>query len=302
MKNEIYLVKKLAKKFGKRFKQNVLLKNHTTIKIGGPAKFFVEIKNVKELKLIRKLAKKTKKKTFVLGGGSNVLAKDEGFSGIIISTKHLDALKFAKSTVFAGAGVNLGRLVLACKNKQFSGLEWAIGIPGTIGGAVFMNAGAFGGEISNNLKSVTFFDGKRLRKQNPKKLNFAYRQSAFQNNPSHVILGAEFNLQTEPISKIEKSLLFFSQKRKQTQNVGFPSAGSVFKKTKIASASQLIEMAGLKGKIEKGAMVSPVHAGFVVNFCNATCKDVENLVDFISISVYNKFSEKLELEIKVLED
>lgn len=302
MKNDIYLAKKLTKKFGERFKQNVLLKNHTTIKIGGPAKFFVEIKNLNELKMVKKLAKKTKKKTFVLGGGSNVLAKDEGFSGIIISTKRLNTLKFAKSTVFAGAGVNLGKLVLACKNKQLSGLEWAVGIPGTVGGAVFMNAGAFGSEILDTLKSVIFFDGKRLRKQNPAKLNFAYRQSAFQNNPSHVIFGAEFSLQIKSLSQIQKMLLFFTQKRKQTQNVRFPSAGSVFKRTKIAPASQLIDMAGLKGKTEKGAMVSPVHAGFVVNFCNATCKDVENLVDFISISVYNKFSEKLELEIKVLED
>ena len=296
------LQKKLSKKFKKRFKQDVLFKEVTTFKIGGPIKFFVEIKSVKELRFVLKLAKKTNTKWFVLGGGSNILAKDEGFSGIVVSMLKFDKIKFFKTQTKVFAGVKLGKFVLECKKHELSGLEWAVGIPGTLGGAVVMNAGAFGSEICKNLKSVTFFDGKRVKTLKTKKLNFSYRNSFFKNHKNYVVLSAKLKLFKEKAEKIQQNLFKFVNLRQKTQNVGFASAGSVFKCLENCSASKLVDMAGLKGKRFGDAMVSPVHAGFVVNICNATFKDVANLVDFICVSVYNRFSEKLELEIIVVGD
>ncbi len=302
MEKDEVVAKKLLKKFKERFKQNVPLKEHTTLKIGGPAKFFVEPKTVNELIFVCKLAKKFNKKIFVLGNGSNILAKDEGFSGIIVSTKLFCHLKCFKNQVFAGAGLKLGKLVLFLKDKGLCGMEWAIGIPGTVGGAICMNAGAFGFEISKFLNKVLIFDGKHLIWEKAKNLDFGYRNSIFQQNSNLIILGAKLKFTKKPQQEIEKAIYFYVNERKTKQNVGFPSAGSVFKKANNCSASQLVDMAGLKGKKIGGAMISTVHAGFIVNFCNASFKDVQNLVDFILISVYNKFNEKLELEIKILSD
>lgn len=293
---------KLSKKFKTRFKQNVLFRDVTTFKIGGPIKFFIEVKNFHEIKFVLKLAKKFNTKVFVLGGGSNILAKDEGFSGIVASMLFFSKTKFFKNFAKVQAGTKLGKLVLECKKQKLSGLEWAVGIPGTLGGAVVMNAGAFGGEICDYIKSVTFFDGKRVKTLKADKLQFSYRNSIFKNHKNWIVLSAKIKLKQKNEEQIQYELLNFVQIRKNTQNIGFPSAGSIFKKTPTCAASKLVDMAGLKGKRIGGAMVSTVHAGFVVNICHATFKDVANLVDFICNSVYNKFSEKLELEVIVVGD
>lgn len=293
---------KLNKKFKNRFRQDLSFKDVTTFHIGGRIEYFVGVKNVKELKYIKKLSKKFNIPLFVLGGGSNVLAKDCGFSGIVVSSSLMNKTKFLKNKVKAFCGTRLGKLVVDSKKKGLSGLEWAIGIPGTVGGGIVMNAGAFNGQISDFVKKVTFFDGKRVRTMKTKKLNFSYRNSIFKSMKNWIVLSAVFVLKKKREEEIEKKLEFCVKNRQKTQNVGYFSAGSIFKRLPHITAAELIDRAGLKGKTCGGAMVSPVHAGYIVNFSNATFKDVAKLVDFILKSVYNIFGEKLELEVVIIGD
>ena len=285
------------KKYKEITQENKRFKDITTIKIGGKIKFLVYPRTIKELIKIIKLCQKYGEKYVIIGNGSNVLASDDFFDGVVINTKQLKKLKITKNNLYAECGAMLTSCVLYAKDSGLSSLEWAIGIPGTVGGACVMNAGAFGCELFDYISYVLVFDGKRIKKLYKKDIKYSYRTTDFQKN-GNVVLLVKFSLLQKSNIEIAKNIDYFMQKRANLQKISYPNAGSVFKKpSKEVSASQLIDMAGLKGKSFGGAEVSVFHAGFIVNYNNASCKDVLKLIDFISEKVYNIFNIKLELEI-----
>lgn len=294
------ITKMLTKKFGDRFKTDVNFKDVTTFKIGGKIKYFVQITSKKEAIFLVKFCVKYKIKFFVLGGGSNILASDDGFDGLVISTTKFCGVKIKNGVVVAESGIYLSNLVMKCKISGLCGMEWAVGIPGTVGGAAVMNAGAFDGEIANNIISVEFFDGEKVCVLKKEDLEFSYRRSIFKKMKNFIILSVKLSFYSETIDNISQNIFFYIEKRKSMQNIGYPSAGSVFKRSQSVIPAKLIDEANLKGKRVGDAMVSTVHSGFIVNLNKATCKDVLKLIDFISNSVYNIFTKKLELEIIVI--
>lgn len=325
----------LNKKFGTRFKKGVEFKSVTTFGIGGKIRYFVEAVNAGEVVFLIRFCRAKNIVFFVLGGGSNVLAGDGGFNGLVISTLKMNRIKFKTGNFFKNSkqdrlltdkvkvaqsqnikdiqnkqikgiqsriaecqcGVRLSALVVAGENRELGGLEWSVGIPGTVGGATLMNAGAFGGQLSDRIVSVVYFDGKKIKKSWKKDLIFEYRFSSFKKIKDVVILTVCFQLESREKEEIRKNIRNITEKRLATQKVGYPSAGSVFKRLPHITAAEMIDQAGLKGTQIGGAMVSKVHSGYIVNVGGATCRDVIKLIDFISKSVYNKFTEKLELEI-----
>ena len=287
--------------FCEQFKEIIVLnksfKDITTFKIGGKIKYLVYPRTICEIKKITKLCNKHNVKFVVLGGGSNVLASDDCFDGVVIKTTEIKEIKFCGKKVVCGCGALLGSVVISAKNKNLSGMEWAVGIPGTVGGACIMNAGAFGFETFDRLNFVVVFDGKKAKKLYKKDIKFGYRTTEFQSS-SIVILKAQFSLLQKSHDEIAKNIEFFVQKRAKMQKICFPNAGSVFKKpSKDLSAAEIIDRLGLKGKRFGDAMVSNFHAGFIVNLNCATCKEVQKLIAFIFDKVYNILNIKLELEI-----
>lgn len=276
---------------------NKSFKDVTTFKIGGKIRYLLYPNTLKELIKVVKLCKEYNKSHIVLGGGSNVLAGDDFFDGVVIKTTKLNKMEFKGKKFIAECGTKLFSCVMESKKMGLSGLEWAVGIPGTVGGACIMNAGAFGYEFFLNLDYVWVFDGKKVKKLRKTEIEHSYRTTSLQNS-GLIVLKAQFSLLQKNEEEIVKNIAFFMQKRAKTQKIGYPNAGSVFKKpSKDVSASEIIDRLGIKGKRFGGAMVSPVHAGFIVNVNYATCKDVQKLIAFILDRVYNILNIKLELEI-----
>ena len=211
-------------------KKNISLKDYTTFKIGGPAKYFFVAKTKEDLILAIKMAKKFSLPFFVLGGGSNLLVSDKGFSGLVIKCQ-MSNVKCQNSKVEAGAGVLLSHLVNLFLSKKLSGLEWAVGIPGTVGGAVYGNAGAFGKSMANVVKKIEIFDTKDLRSKiyNLKDCQFGYRNSIFKKNKNLIILSTEIHLKGGGKRGIQKKVKEYLNYKKTTQPLNFPSAGSIFK-------------------------------------------------------------------------
>ena len=325
----------LSKKFGSRFKKDIEFKQITTFRIGGKIQYFVYIISPKECVFLIDFCKKHSIPYFILGGGSNVLASDEEFKGLVICTLKMNNIRFKTSkplnlnkfffkqdinikNTFLGSdkklsfkqdnfvevqsGVRLSTLVIESAKQGLSGLEWAVGIPGTVGGATLMNAGAFGGQMSDRIVSVTYFDGKKIKKSRKEDLVFEYRFSNFKKIKDVIIFSVCFSLEYRKTEEIQDNIKKITEKRLATQKVGYPSAGSVFKRLPHITAAEMIDKSGLKGTQIGGAMVSKVHSGYIVNVGGATCADVRKLIDFISKSVYNKFTEKLELEIILIGD
>lgn len=284
------------------FKKNVPLANHTTFKIGGPAKYFFEAGTKEEIIEAVKFAKENNLPFFILGGGSNVLALDEGYNGLIIKIKNAK-LKIENSSIIADAGIMLCSLVKASLDASLSGLEWAVGIPGTFGGAVRGNAQAFGENIAGNLEEVEALDTNSLKIKtfNKEDCSYSEKNSIFKEKSSLIILSAKLKLKKGKKKEIDKKIkenLFY---RKESQPFGFPSAGSVFVNEEGRDPSSvLIEKAGLKGKKAGRAMVSKKHAGFIVNLGGATAKDVLELIKIVKKEVKNKFAVNLKEEIQII--
>jgi len=280
-----------------QFQRNILLKNHTTFKIGGRAKYFFTAKNKTGLIKAVTEAKKLNLPFFVLGGGSNLLVSDKGYPSLVIQTKN-QKIKVKNNVILAEAGVSLSRLVgLAFKNSLTS-LAWAAGIPGTVGGAIFGNAGAFGESMKDIIKEVEVFDAKKnkLRKLKNKNCQFSYRSSIFKKNPNliilacHVILGAGDRQEIK--QKMQEHLNYRYERHPKE-----PSAGSIFKNPKGSSARELIDICGLKGKKIGGAQISKIHSNFIVNFNKASSQDALKLINLIKKEVNKKFKIKLKEEI-----
>ncbi len=285
--------------------QGSLLKNeamakHTSYGIGGPAKAYVKPKDEVDLANILKFASKHKISTFFIGSGSNILVSDDGIDGIVITLgKSLKKLIIKGTSVYCQSGVMLGKFVKECISRSLSGVESLIGVPGTVGGAVIMNAGAFGSEISNYLKKVTAMTmSGQLKSYKVDDIHFSYRNSSFQNN--EILISAEFELiQSDKKSVVEKKSIA-SGGRKKSQPLKYRSAGSIFKNPDEGAAGFYIDKAGLKGSKSGDAEISPIHANFFVNHGSAKASDIVELIRLARKTVKEKFGIMLELEIKTL--
>lgn len=279
---------------------NEQMKKYTTFQIGGIADAFVFPEDLIELKKIILFSKKESISYFVIGNGSNILVKDEGIRGIVISLKKVcNKLELNNNELIVGSGLKLNDVLTFTYKNNFSGLEFLIGIPGTIGGAIKMNAGIREKSISEIIKEIYLMDENGNIISLPKdKVCFGYRQTFLPYNS--IILETKLELQPSNKKEIKKKMEFFLNKKKETQPLNKKSAGCVFKNPIEESAGYLIDKAGLKGTKIGDAMVSLQHANFIVNENQAKAKDVLELIEFIKTKVKKQFNINLELEIKII--
>ena len=281
-------------------KKNEPLKNHTSFKIGGPADEFSEVNNEEEITELIKYAKEKGIPYTIMGNGSNLLVSDKGVRGLVIKlAKGFDSVEVLGDKIIAKAGILLSKLSNVALENELSGIEFASGIPGTLGGAIYMNAGAYGGEIKDVVEKVTYLSDGEIKTATKDDLDFGYRHSRF-SGTEDIVLSAEIQLKKADKAEIRAIMDDFKERRCSKQPLSMPSAGSTFKRPEGYFAGKLIEDAGLKGKTIGGAQVSEKHSGFVVNKGDATAQDVLDLIKFIQDTVYEKFGVKLETEVKML--
>jgi len=284
-----------------RVRINEPMKNHTTWCIGGPADILVEPDGISSLAQVLNLVKREKLPFTVIGNGSNLLVKDGGIRGLVIKiSSGFDGIEVTEKQVRAGAGAKLPSLIKAARDAGLGGFEFLAGIPGTVGGALIMNAGAFGKSIGDICLSALLMDEMgQIGRRTGKELDFDYRKSNLQNS-SVIILEASFQGACRDPEDIRMDMENLLQRRKNTQPYGYPCAGSVFKNPPGYSAGFLIDLAGGKEIHEGDAAVSGVHANFIVNLGAASARDVLELIKKVTILVCQKFNIELELEIQVL--
>lgn len=300
--NSISNVKTLAESLKCTCKENEPMSLHTTFRIGGNAELFIEVETNKQLAQILKSCNDNNIPFMIIGKGSNLLVNDNGIKGVVISLtgdfKRIDLLD--NNTIYCGSGVSLAKLCSRALSCHLSGLEFAWGIPGNVGGAAFMNAGAYGGEMKDVIVSVTHMtpEGKieTLKKD---ELNLSYRHSIYKENGC-IILGVTVQLESDNPVKIRGKMDDYMDRRKSKQPLEYPSAGSVFKRPEGAFAGSLIEQCNLKGVSVGDAQVSKKHAGFIINTGNATCEDVCNLIKKVQETVKEETGYTLEREIILL--
>lgn len=300
--NKSEIIFNLAEILGCEARQNEPMSKHTSFKIGGNADAYIKVNNLSKLSTILKECQDSNVDYMLLGNGSNLLVSDEGIRGAVL---RLDG-DFRKitlvddTTIFCGAGATLAYLCKFALNCGLSGLEFAWGIPGTVGGAVFMNAGAYDGEMKDVVHSVSHISpcGEigRIEKDD---LNFGYRTSVYRNN-NMIITGVTLKLKKGNPDEIRAKMDDYMSRRSTKQPLEYPSAGSVFKRPEGNFAGALIEQCGLKGKLCGGAQVSEKHAGFIINKSNATAKDVRDLISQIQKTVSDKTGYNLECELIIL--
>ena len=283
------------------FRENEPLAAHCTFKIGGPAQLFVQPQTEQQLCSAAALCKEQAVRYYLLGNGSNILFADEGFAGVVIDISALGSdIAVEGNTLTAGAGVRLASLCRAALEHGLSGLEFAYGIPGTVGGAVYMNAGAYGGEMKDVLTVVRYLTAEgEVVQASAAELDLSYRHSIFEENGG-CILSAQFALQPGNAADIRAKMDELMAKRADKQPLDKPSAGSTFKRPAGAFAAALIDQCGLRGFRHGGAAVSDKHCGFVVNLGGATCADVLALCDEVRAIVKEKTGYELEKEIRVV--
>lgn len=279
------------------FSLNEAMCLHTSFKIGGKADVFVCPKNQDELSFVLKMTKKYDIPLFILGKGSNLLVSDEGIEGAVISLSSMDAIIVDEDSITCGAGAHLSRLCAAAHQNSLSGLEFAYGIPGSVGGALYMNAGAYGGEMSQVVKGAYCLDENGESVYISKEdMALGYRTSIFKVG-GLIITMVVFSLCKGESVKIKEKMDELMERRKEKQPLEYPSAGSTFKRPEGNFAGTLIEQSGLKGLTVGGAQVSEKHAGFVINIGSATCKDVKELIAKIQKTVYENSGVSLETEV-----
>lgn len=276
---------------------------HTTFRIGGPADYFVTPGTPEEIAAVTKLCQSGGIPYYIIGNGSNLLVGDKGFRGVIIQVyKNRNAIRVEGNEVHAQAGALLSKVAAAACQAGLAGLEFASGIPGTVGGAVRMNAGAYGGEMKDILESVTVLDDSgQVRTLDKSRLRMGYRTSVVKEK-GYVVLGARLRLTRGDKEQIAARMEELKKKRVEKQPLEYPSAGSTFKRPEGYFAGKLIMDCGLRGYRVGGAQVSTKHCGFVINAQDATAADVLALIRDIQDKVYEKFQVKLETEIRFLGD
>lgn len=278
--------------------KNVLMSTITTFRIGGPCDILCVPANTEQA--VETLRSAAPFGGIILGRGSNVLAADEGLRQPVILTSGLNRLDFDGEAVTAGCGVSLPELSRAAAKRGLSGLEWASGIPGSLGGAVVMNAGAYGGEMAQIVTSALVFDGQNAVRVT--EFDFSYRHSVFLSKPEHIVLEATLKLLPGDPAEISSRMDEFRKARNEKQPVELPSAGSFFKRPPGHFAGTLIDQCGLKGRSVGGARVSEKHAGFIVNTGGATCEDVIRLAALVRETVFRETGAELEPEVRLLGD
>ncbi|HET7559700.1 MAG TPA: UDP-N-acetylmuramate dehydrogenase [Limnochordia bacterium] len=280
--------------------------NHTSIRVGGPADALVEPASVEELSRLLAFARTHAVPVRVIGAGSNLLVRDGGMTGIVAKIwKPLGEIRFAEDRggasgrVYAQAGAPLPKLARLASDRRLGGLEFAGGIPGTVGGAVTMNAGAHGGETATHLIAAELLDDRgRLHVVPKAELHFRYRHSLMHEDRSLVVVGAEFELPEDDPAAIRERMRAYAKRRKTTQPLGEPSSGSMFKNPPGDYAARLIEAAGLKGTACGGISVSTLHANFMLNDGTGTAADVAALIRRVQAEVHDRFDVELELEVE----
>lgn len=265
------------------------LKEHSTFKIGGRAKYFALPKSIKELKYILEICKTQNMRYFIIGNGSNLLIKDEDFDGVVISLKNFNSVKIVKKrdyeSIYVESGISLFQLNKFLQNNSISGLEWSYGIPGTLGGAIKMNAGAFNRSIFEFLEEITVLKNNKILKI--KDFKSEYRNSYLSDE---IILSAKLKLKSGNMHNILDKMNEYLNIRKEKQPYNFPSAGSVFKRNGEIIPAKIIDELGLKGLRMGDAMISTKHAGFIVNLDDAKAEDVIKLINIIKqIAAYAGF-------------
>ena len=279
---------------------NESLKKHTTYGIGGPADLMIFPKSKQDLIKVIEIINENKIQLTILGSGSNVLVSDNGIRGAVISLKNsLKQIEVDNNILYAECGTMLGKIVKHAVKNNLIGLENLNGVPGTLGGALIMNAGAWGGEISENLIHVEVINSKsEIQKIQKKDLNFSYRQSSF--NKDDILLSAKFNLKKADKDIIKENFIEAQSGRKKSQPLNKRSAGSLFKNPKNNSAGKLLDEAGLKGFSIGDAKISEKHANFFINDGDATSKDMLMLIKKAHKEVKDKFNVNLSLEVKLM--
>lgn len=284
-------------------KEDESLSKYTTFKIGGPARVLIEAKSDEEvLKLVR-LFDEMKEDYLIIGNGSNLLITDAGIERpvIVLDKNFSNITTIDEVTLYAEAGASLKSLANKALDLGLGGLEAISGIPGTVGGAVYMNAGAYGSEIKDVVTKIRYIKDDSIAELDASEANFAHRRSIFQDK-GYIILGAYFKLEKKDKKDIEEEQRDYTQRRKDKQPLEYPSAGSVFKRPEGYYASKLIEDAGLKGIAVGGAMVSKKHSGFIINTGSASFDDVVALIEKVKAIVLEKFAVSLEEEIRIIHE
>jgi len=275
------------------------LKAHTTFRIGGPAKYFVEPKGIDDLRLLLNLVKRYKISTLVIGAGSNILINDKGIDGVVLRLNSPSFKKFSlkNNHLEVGAGCLLSKVVLLTKEYSLSGIEFLTGIPGTVGGALVMNAGVSDKNISDVVENVKVMDyNGNIKTLNKKDIKFGYRTS---NLSKYIILSVCIKLIKKNKEEIQNRIKRYSDYRRATQDLSWPSAGCIFKNPTQDAAGRLIDLCGLKGKRRGDACISQRHANFILNQGKARAEDILKLMDLVRIEVKKKFNITLEAEIKI---
>lgn len=278
------------------------LNRHTTFKIGGCADTYVKVTSVSKLSAVIRECVESDVDYMIIGNGSNILVSDDGYRGVVIRLdgEFRNISLIDEDTVYCGAGATLAALCKFALSCGLSGLEFAWGIPGTVGGAVFMNAGAYGGEMKDVVYSVNHLtpsgETGRIEKEN---LDFGYRSSVYRRNKA-IITGTTIKLKKDDPKEIRARMDDYLGRRNAKQPLDYPSAGSVFKRPDGAYAGALIEQCGLKGHSHGGAQVSEKHAGFIINKSNATANDVKSLIREVQTKVYDETGYNLECELIIV--
>ena len=275
------------------------LYKHTTYKVGGPARLFVKVKDTESLKTTIKYCRKHRIKLFVIGRGSNLLFSDRSFEGVIISLENaFNTFEIKGNTVIAGCGVSMIKLSYECAKAGLSGFEFMGGIPGNIGGGIYMNAGAYKYEIASVVKNVTILNDRlEVITLTNEQMKFAYRYSIVQSNPKWIVLNVEFELVSKEPEEIMAVLDKRKERRMASQPWNFPSAGSVFRNPTEMPAWRCIDESGMRGYEIGGAQVSLKHSNFIVNNGYASAKDIHDLIFLVQSKVQEKFGITLKPEV-----
>lgn len=283
-----------------QFKRNEPMSKHTTFQIGGEADLYIEVKTIEEAQKIVSIARKYNVPVTYIGNGSNILVKDEGIRGMVLKNQ-IDPVHIEGNRIVAGAGVTIAKLAYMAYQNGLTGLEFASGIPGTVGGAIKMNAGAHGSDMKAVLVEVTYLDeqGNCITKP-AEALELSYRHSFFSKQENCMILQAMLQLEEGNKEEIKRKMEEYANYRKGSQPIGVPSAGSSFKRGDGFITAKLIDECGLKGYQVGGAQISRKHAGFIVNTGGATCEDVLNVASHIKKVIYEKYQKEIELEFEIV--
>lgn len=276
------------------------LKDHTYTRLGGKADYYVMPETYEQVQKVVQIANKENVPFTLLGNGSNLIVKDGGIRGIIMNLQKLDAIKVENNQMIAQSGARIIDASREALNEELTGLEFACGIPGSVGGALYMNAGAYGGEIKDVLESTTVVDREgNLKHLQAEDLDLHYRTSNIPDN-GYIVLEATFTLEKGDYDEIQAVMDDLTYKRESKQPLEYPSCGSVFKRPPGYFAGKLIQDSNLQGKQIGGAQVSLKHAGFIVNRDEATAKDYIELIHFVQQTVKSKFNVELEREVRII--